>query len=277
MAILNNYQFMNGNFKVGFYPQEGNGIVSFYFRYSKKISPSGGETLNYYSFEMRNMNNGEQKEFVLKKFEVDKMEVLHTEKSDVGYIIGVYHEAIISCEKGTIVVKVSFNKAPFKKVLEYREDKKFIRYGLVGIGTYGTPVFFSKITTYPFTIDLSNNTIGKYIKSPVDLPYFPPLPNISSGGNGGGSKPKPKDSNGNKGKNNGSDDNSGDNSDDNDNTNSNGSGSSSIEKKDCPMKGWKGEKPENLTCLMNDTSEKRKIWCKTSFPFIEVDKCTVSF
>lgn len=266
-AILKNYTIMNGNFKTGFYPKEGDGIISIFFRYHKaKSADVKGESLSYYTFELRNMDNGNQKEFVLKKFNIDKSEVLKTVKSDFGYSIGRKHLVIISVNKGKIIIKLSVNDSPFKAVLKHT-DKDFIRYGLVGVGTYGTPAWFLGLTLYPFDSDITASEISDYTKSPVDLPFFPPLPKFNMDG---GQVTKTKKE--------GKDDNNSDNGKD-DNTNittpTNPSNPSGPEKKQCPQKGKNPPKAPSVTCLINNTNEKRITYCKDFMPFINQSVCQV--
>ena len=278
-AILKDIKFQNGHFKTVFYPLSDNGIISFFFRYNHYKTLAGDETLSYYVFEMRNLNNGEQREFVLKKFQIDTGHVLHIEKSDIGYLTGSKHVVDIQANKNIIIVKASFNDGPMKVILRY-SDNKYIKYGNVGVGTLNTPVNFNVLTTFPFSVDITGSEIGKYNSSPIDLPYFPQWQ--PKGGN-------PNSRNGRKGDNNGSGNNG-------DNGNSNGDGNNGNEStagnenngqggnissggknnfETCPENK---SKPKELStaCIANNTNEKRRIWCRKTKNFIAEDKCVVS-
>ena len=141
----------------------------------------------------------------------------------------------------------------------------------VGIGTYGTASWFTGLTLYPFDSEVTSSETADYIKSPVDLPFFPPLPKFNT--DTGDQEKKPR-----KG---GNDDPSNPNDPQGNVPGPQDPNNMPAKTGDqCPLKGQTPPKVKSLKCLMNNTNDKRRTYCKEYYEFLYViDKthCEVRF
>ena len=172
MLLKENVYYSNGIYKVGFVPKDKSGIVSIIFKYYEIKSANGEMNVQYYSFDLISLN--EEKSFALRKFSIDKFEVLSEVKNSdknlkIGFSQNVNHIVKISFNENVINISLKVENDPWTDVLSYT-DKKSIKYGKIGFGTWNIRVRFNSIQTNPFSKTLTSEQISSYLTSPNDAP-----------------------------------------------------------------------------------------------------------
>jgi len=258
--IHKNLNFSNGNFKTSFIAQSNNGVVSIIFKYNSMKLPDGSYKASYYTFDLHNSKVGNV--YILRKYENKEFRILkivnESPKSapssfKVGYDKNIKVEVTIVCQDTAIQALVSYNDLIPVTVLEY-SDEHYFKSGLVGVGTFGTAVSFYKFNTYGFKVTISPNQIDKFIKSSTQKPLTTETIDQIENKDKVDPEKEEKDIDGENAKNIGT-----------------GSPENCHDDK-------KQIKESNVgTCVLNNTYDLRKAYCKSTLPLMKSSDCVVSF
>ena len=263
MAIKKNVFFSNGEYKVGFEAKDDFGIISIIFKYSSVPNNEGDITTSYYTFDLHNKGDPDSNIYVLRKYQNKQYEVLGVVEKNPstapptfkrGYAKGVKVVVKVSFNKEEIKIEVSYNRLNLVQVLHYN-DKKYLKNGLVGVGTWKARASFFRISTGPFKTDLTPQMIDNFIRSSSNKPLASATP-VSKGDS--------EDESGKK--------------DPNEKKSLADAAIEAItgkikEKKNCNISD---EYPEaNISCLLNNTEEKRVLYCQKENKLMDQEYCQV--
>lgn len=253
IVLLKDKYLKNGILRAEFIPSTDNGVISIIFKYLK-LKTGLYNIESYYSFELINAGDLSNNQFVLRKFENGMGKELksisnikdiigHPNRFNLGYKVGIPHLVQILVNHSTIKVSISVNSGPFITIMEAEDDG--INLGQVGFGTFHAKVAVTMFEIKPPNFIFSSDKLEDFIKNGVDDLALNPYVNSSEEGQEG-------------------------NEEEVENNN--------IESKITNTKFNNKNDPLWKTCVINNTTDKRHLYCNQRFSNeYKKKKCEVNF
>jgi hypothetical protein len=181
LAVLKDKIMRNGIFKVSFIPNKTNGEISILFRYFKTFSETGSLIKSeYYRLTFTHSTKDGESQIILSKYYsgINRQLISITKPISelgefIGYKVDTKHDVIIESIGPKTTVKLTIeNKQPVT-IITFIDEKPFLEFGKVAVGTYKTSAIFTKINLHPPKLDLSDKERNEIFSKESNDIIFP--------------------------------------------------------------------------------------------------------